>query len=50
VSVNQTQEEIDANMRTLIEKNDQRFQGIGKAKVESIHIETDPKIKRIQQK
>ena len=29
---------------------DQRFQGIGKANIEPIHIETDPNIKPIQQK
>ena len=50
ISGGQTQEEIDTNMQTLMEKYHELFQGLGKAKVEPIHIEVDPDVTSVQQK
>ena len=50
VSGGQTQEQIDERMKQIRDKFPNVFKGIGKAKVEPIHIERDPKCRPVQQK
>ena len=45
-----TQAEIDARMEILLRPFEKVFQGIGRAKVEPVHIEVDPSVKPVQQK
>ena len=50
VSGGQTQLEINRNMEKIIGKLPKLFQGLGRAKVDPIHIEVDKKVKPIQQR
>jgi hypothetical protein len=50
VSKGQTQSEIDSDMHLLVQQNPNVFQGLGKAKVDPIHIEINHDIKPVQQK
>ena len=50
VSGGQTQEEIDIQMEEITKKYKDVFKGLGRAKVEPIHIEIDPNVKPVQQK
>ena len=50
VSGGQSQEEIDREMRSITDKFPNLFSGLGRAKVEPVHIEVDKKVKPIQQK
>ena len=50
ISGNQTQDEINNKMETIMNKYKTFFQGLGRAKVEPIHIETDRLVKAILQK
>jgi hypothetical protein len=50
VSGGQTQREINRKMASITGKFPDLFTGLGRAKVEPVHIEVDPKVKPIQQK
>ena len=50
VSGGQTQAEIDKKMEDIVKKTPEVFEGLGKAKVEPVHIEIDPNVKPVQQK
>jgi len=50
VSGGQTQSEINQNMKNLTDKYETLFEGLGKAKIEPVHIEIDPKYNPLQQK
>ena len=50
VSGGQTQAEITSNMTMLVDKFTDLFTGVGRAKVDPIHIFMDPNVKPIQQK
>ena len=41
---------IDKNVKEIVNKYEQLFTGIGRAKVEPVHIDVDPAVKPIQQK
>ena len=44
------EEQTDGRLESLLEKHSNLFQGVGKAKVEPIHIFMDDKVKPKQQK
>ena len=50
VSGGQTQQEIDSSMEEITAKHPAVFKGLGRDKVEPIHIEVDPNIKPVKQK
>ena len=50
ISGGEEQAEIDRNMKDIVDKYDQLFTGIGRAKVEPVHIDVDPAVKPTQQK
>ena len=50
VSGGQSQKEIDREMKIITDKFPNLFMGLGRAKVEPVHIEVDKKVKPIQQK
>ena len=50
VSGGQTQQEISRKMASITAKFPDLFTGLGRAKVEPVHIQVDPKVKPIQQK
>ena len=50
VSANQTQDEITHNMTRMVDKFPELFRGVGRAKVDPIHIFMDPQVKPTQQK
>ena len=50
VSDGQTQNEIDSDMKYIASKYPAVFNGLGRAKVEPIHIEIDPSVRPVQQK
>jgi transposase InsO family protein len=50
VSGGQTQQEIDCRMKEITAKHSAVFEGLGRAKVDPIHIEVDPNIKPVKQK
>ena len=50
VSGGQTQREIDRKMESITNEFPDLFTGLGRAKVEPMHIEVDQKVKPIQQK
>ena len=50
VSGGQTQREIDRKMESITDEFPDLFTGLGRAKVEPVHIEVDPRVKPVQQK
>ena len=50
VSGGQTQEEINRVMEKITEKFPDLFKGLGRARVQPVHIEVNPRVKPIQQK
>ena len=50
VSGGQSQQEIDRKMKSITDKFPSLYTGLGRAKVEPVHIEVDKKVKPIQQK
>ena len=50
VSGGEEQVVIDKNVKEIVNKYEQLFTGIGRAKVEPVHIDVDPAVKPIQQK
>ena len=49
-TVKTIQEEINRKMEVITDKFPDLFTGLGRAKVEPVHIEVDPRVKPIQQK
>ena len=50
ISAGMKQEEINLKIESLVEKYKSVFKGLGRAKVEPVHIEVDPSVKPVQQK
>ena len=50
ISGGETQEDIDRNMSKITDQYPELFKGVGRAKIEPIHIKTDPSVKPVQQK
>jgi hypothetical protein len=50
ISGGEEQVGIDRNVKEIVHKYDQLFTGIGRAKVEPVHIDVDPEVKPTQQK
>ena len=50
VSGGQTQKEIDRKMESITDEFPDLFTGLGRARVEPVHIEVDQRVKPVQQK
>ena len=50
ISGGEDQGEIDRNVNDIVNNYGQLFTGIGRAKVEPVHIDVDPAVKPMQQK
>ena len=50
VSGGQTQEEIEKAMKDIVDRHQKLFQGLGRAKVDTVHIDIDETVKPVRQK